>query len=1397
MAGNVSDEAFARAAQQGGVVSYDDVEAARAAQAESAKKGVAVSLAELLVRQGVITVKTRENIEKKALAQQAGGLMQLGPYKLIRKLGEGGMGAVYLADDLNVGRKVAVKVLPKKNASDPDFLTRFRREAKAAGALNHVNIVGAYNTGEDLGFHYLAMEYCEGAPLDKVLKRDGRLPWDKALEIIVQVAHGLKHAHDHGFIHRDIKPANIMLCNASGSAGVPPAGAGKMPALPEGFVAKILDLGLSKNVGAGEQSFVTQTNVALGTPHYISPEQATGDKNIDGRTDIYSLGVTFYHLVTGQTPFQGSTSAIILGQHISQKLPNPQALNPEIPDGVVCVIQKMMAKKPSDRYGGCQKLLDDLEMVREGQMPSQAAVPLRPVTTRQQAPAARRATKRQAAVQAEAGGAAPLSGKRNVYLAAGIGALILLALVIGLVFSGSRSSEQQAAVRAAEDKRKAEADKTEQKRKAEASRLKDEAARLQEEWRKLSDTKRKAEETRFEVEKRKLAEERRKLEEARVAAEAEAKAKKKPETAVTKVEPAPVQPETKAVQPAVGNVSAVSAVSAEYSLAKEEKAQQLFSAVLKETAPLLAQNKLSEAIAVLERKAKDPALADAAELLKQEQADVAAVVGLRRQAIEALRKLAGQQVALRKGGTAFKGKVVGGTGVPPVGHGQDALATVTLDAGGAQMPFSALMLSPEDVDQYAPVGQSSGLPTQPGGLRHEDLRRRGLLFLYAGDTAKAKEYFTKAAAHFAKLRETGLRDQDQQFGKVLDNDLDRLTALELGEPEMAALKAWNIAEKLFAAHAIESAKAAYEAFQREHGRSQTAAKQTALLRERYTAIAKALGPPKQLALDLGGGVKLELVLVKAGEFVMGCDNEKPEEKPAHKVKISKPFYIAKYKTTVAQFRAFAETANYRTQAEQDGNKGWIWEGNVHKEAAGINWKMPGFPQEDNHPVCVVSWDDVQEFCKWAATKTGRTVGLPTEAQWEYACRAGTTTSFNTGDADSDLDQAAWLDRNSDNHTHPVGQKKPNAWGLYDMHGNLFEWCQDWRQNDYYKESPAADPPGPALGKERMARGGSWGSPSAGCRSSARIASASPAFRCPNSGFRVVVLDVAWTDALLQPAAPIQKPETAAPASQTALDLGGGVKMELVPVQAGEFMMGSDNEQPEEKPAHKVQIGKPFYIAKYKTTVAQFRMFAEAAKYQTLAEQDGNKGHSWGPEGRLKEVAGVNWKMPGFPQEDSHPVCLVAWDDAREFCKWAARKTGRAVALPTEAQWEYACRAGTTTRFNTGDKDSDLEQAAWFDGNSDHRTHLVGEKKPNAWGLYDMHGNVCEWCEDCYQKDYYKESPAADPPGPLPGEQRVLRGGSCNFPPWFCRSGHRAAASPVIRTPDIGFRVVVVGAVGTP
>ncbi|HZE97526.1 MAG TPA: serine/threonine-protein kinase [Planctomycetota bacterium] len=343
MLDSVSDDAFARYVKQTGMATPEQIDAAR--------KDSSIPLAEALVQQGVITAQQRDTVEKKLEAQRE-GVGELGGCRLLKKIGEGGMGAVYLAEDPDRKARVAIKVLPKKHAADREFLKRFRREIEAVTQLDHPNIVRAWRAGEDKGHHYYIMEYCEGESLRKRIDHLKGLPPDDACRLVIQVAQGLQHAHDRSFIHRDVKPENLM---------VTPAG-----------VVKILDLGLAKNLDDTNATFRTVTGSAMGTPHYISPEQARGDKNVDGRSDIYSLGATYYHLVTGQVPFQGSSIFEIIQKHLMEQLPDPRDVKADIPESVVLVLRKMLAKNVEDRYRNCGDLLKDLDQLLAKQKPLSA-----------------------------------------------------------------------------------------------------------------------------------------------------------------------------------------------------------------------------------------------------------------------------------------------------------------------------------------------------------------------------------------------------------------------------------------------------------------------------------------------------------------------------------------------------------------------------------------------------------------------------------------------------------------------------------------------------------------------------------------------------------------------------------------------------------------------------------------------------------------------------------------------------------------------------------------------------------------------------------------------------------------------------------------------------------------
>lgn len=366
---DAQDIAVAQQVKQSGLATPPQIAAALQLQAERAGKGAPLPLADALVQAGIITAAQKETLLQKLQGQK--GVGALLHYKLLRKLGEGGMGAVYLADDPQAGRKVALKVLPRRYSSTPELLARFRREAETAARLRHPHIVGAYAAGEDAGFHFYVMEYCEGETLDRLLKRDKTLPVFKAVEIVLHAARGLHAAHGLGFIHRDIKPSNLILT-------------------PQGQ-AKVLDLGLTKNIEESAETFRTQSGAILGTPHYLSPEQARSSKTIDGRSDIYSLGATLYHLLAGEPPYPGATGVEVIYKHVHEPLPDLRTRRADVPAGVEQLLRKMLAKDPIDRHPTCAELIEDLEALLAGKAPPHATpeAEKKTKTTLRREPAAR------------------------------------------------------------------------------------------------------------------------------------------------------------------------------------------------------------------------------------------------------------------------------------------------------------------------------------------------------------------------------------------------------------------------------------------------------------------------------------------------------------------------------------------------------------------------------------------------------------------------------------------------------------------------------------------------------------------------------------------------------------------------------------------------------------------------------------------------------------------------------------------------------------------------------------------------------------------------------------------------------------------------------------------------
>ncbi|MCI0364428.1 MAG: serine/threonine protein kinase [Phycisphaerales bacterium] len=331
---------------ESGLVSPDEMELCNSLLRESASSDEPRTLADLLLENEFLTQRQlqrmRGEFEAKRSSQRIPG------YRIQSKLGSGAMATVFLADQISLDRPVAIKVLPKKFSDNVKFIERFYKEGRAAAKLNHPNIVAAYDVGQAGEHHYFVMEYIDGPTVYDRLVKNKRMDEQLAIRTTIQVAKALQHAHARGFIHRDIKPKNIMF-NSQG-------------------VVKLADLGLARAL-SDKEAAKAEAGRAYGTPYYISPEQIRGEIKIGPQADIYGLGATFYHMVTGRVPFEGKNPSAVMHQHLKAELTPPDHLNPKLSPATAQVIEMMMSKDPAERYQNATDLLQDLDLISRGQPP--------------------------------------------------------------------------------------------------------------------------------------------------------------------------------------------------------------------------------------------------------------------------------------------------------------------------------------------------------------------------------------------------------------------------------------------------------------------------------------------------------------------------------------------------------------------------------------------------------------------------------------------------------------------------------------------------------------------------------------------------------------------------------------------------------------------------------------------------------------------------------------------------------------------------------------------------------------------------------------------------------------------------------------------------------------------
>lgn len=550
-----------------------------------------------------------------------------------------------------------------------------------------------------------------------------------------------------------------------------------------------------------------------------------------------------------------------------------------------------------------------------------------------------------------------------------------------------------------------------------------------------------------------------------------------------------------------------------------------------------------------------------------------------------------------------------------------------------------------------------------------------------------------------------------------------------------------------------------------------------------TVTADAAPPPindRDIKVRDDNSLKMNLVWCPPGRFMMGSPSSDADaqfiERPQVAVELTHGFWLGKYELT---------------QKEWEQTMGSTpWKGSAH------------FKEGPDYPATVISWSEAIEFCQ-TLTETERAAGrlgtteeyrLPTAAEWEYACRAGTTTRYSFGDDVARLSEYAWWgglnsqgSAKGELYSHKVGQKQSNPWGFCDMHGNVSEWCKDWFDDKLVggRDPVSSDK---YYGILVAHRGGNFLDGANECRSAYR-GGFGPKDKQSHVGVRIAMATIVESQSppdsdSMEPEFDPLSPSSNSP-TLTIVGTEAGdewddnwLNMKFCWCPKGEFVMGAPSSDKDAAPWEHAQVDvtltEGFWLAKYETT-----------------QRD------WDSVMRTTPWKGVYNAKEG----DDCAACLVHWAEAVKFCETftaSERKAGRLTAaeefrLPNEKEWEYACRAGTTSRYSFGDDPDALDEYAWYAANTGNKgenyAHPVGAKRSNAWGLHDMHGNVWEWCRGTFIPTLSGDVAPSKKLARVP--VGVHRGGSWRQSALKCRSYCRYDLQPEIRSVDIGFRVALV------
>ena len=1316
---------------------------------------------------------------------------KLGNYTIVRKVGEGGMGAVYEAHQAGINRRVALKVLPKALMQNRVFLERFLREAQSAGALNHPNIVTVYEVVQDQGHYFFSMEYVDGHTLREQLKRTGRMSADEALKIARKVAQALHYAWTEArIIHRDIKPDNIMLTR-------------------QGEV-KVADLGLAKSTA--RDTTVTADGTGIGTPAYMSPEQSRAAKDIDCRADIYSLGITLFQMVTARLPFEAETPYAVVLAHAEQPLPDPKAICPEIPDSVSALIQRMCAKDPSQRYETPGQLVDEIDAIaRPG-----AAGPTGPIPTdafRQQPtiPISQRRRRlpnsrsRAPVILGVVAGLAVVGGLGHMMLRNGSpGGPSSTTTTTRTTIKGGGNGDLLARAQgmfdyAMEYAQKHPSDFKEVINKFEEVRINAagtvyamRAADQILEWRKTWDGAGSA-----EIEKRKA-----------LVAKCLADAGFAEARAVWQDFPKDLLTDATRER-----------VNAE--IAKVEAAVRAFAQDLRrQAAPFLANepgqltgNDIATLAALKAKAEQPPGGLDAAG-----KAALAALAGRIGQALAAYQEhLAAEQAKVFEAFWQEYEKLIKGKSfdeavalcekaknafvVPPLGGPEEGPPKGgTTNATNATNEWTAKLRMLAG-DALLLKGLFAGVIKNLPHLKGKTIRVGGMA-MTVSDVKDGKVYVKQDATEMA-------------FGMdKLDDETTLMLAL-LGEKDPGLLVRKKALFAFYYGRETEVVAKLKEA--RESGADVS----FYLSRLRPVLVVTSVPPGSSVAVEVKKGGAWQKAPGDVQKTPARC------EVPGHgsyRVKVSKDGYLtATREITVREVGelklvfslkkaglwppvrdglvlhySFDKAGERADDLSGKGNHGtlhgvkWTADGKVGGayEFDGKNAyvETPHSKSFDFEPneftiavwICPPAWigsDGMNAIVTKGGDGGHWLLRVAKRHETGNVAKLNSESVVGRRFANSEVTLNQW---------HHVAMKKGR---------NRLTFYLDGKEDGAFDHGPVLDTTGQLrisgqwnVGNQRFTglidefmvfdRALSETEIRSLAEPEQVIGEAPPAAGYDADALLAAGLEIP-KEAKDKYGNPIRK------GADAATDLPLEIRhkktgMHLVFIPAGEFMMGSPGTERDreadnrEGPLHRARITEPYYLGKYEVTQTE---------WQTVMRAN-----------------------PSTFKGGRNPVETVSWRDCQSFTKemneglrhpqGGGRGEGAChFSLPSEAQREYACRAGTSPRFYYGDDPpyEELGRYAWFNGNSGGRAHAVGEKKPNLWGLHDMHGNVWEWCEDWHGA--YPAGTVTDPAGPERGADRVARGGDWGHSAGHCRAAYRGWDRPDSRNGTIGFRVALAIPVG--